>query len=294
MRAYLYLLVPILLWAATPLLVNELSAELPILEISCFATGFSILSLSLTITILRRWSAFRSFSRSNIRTMLLFGAIGLFPYTALYYLAFALAPEAAGNSNIINYLWPIWIVILSGSVLKEHLHWKKLLGIVTSFAGVYLIISDGRWIQFNLEHLPAYLSAGCGAFFWGLFSVLNKRYRFEALSAMLIYSLSAFVCFGLTAPLVGPLIWPSQRSWLLLLLLGGCVNGFGYLFWILALRRGNTAKISNLVYATPFIALVYMAVFRGISITTTQLAALIFILAGPVLQEIRIPFKRKE
>lgn len=172
--------------------------------------------------------------------------------------------------------------------------WKKILGIALSFAGVYLILTGGQWIRFRLEHLPAYLSAAAGSFFWGLFSVQNKRHRFEALTAMFVYSVAAFLCFAAVALLASPLVWPTTRSWLLLFLLGGIVNGFSYLFWILALRAGDTAKIANLVYFTPFLALIYLAVFRGISIKATQLVALIFILAGPILQEIRIPFKQKD
>ncbi len=294
MRAYLFAVVPIVLWASTPLLVTELAAELPITQVNWLVTGFSIVSLSLTITVLKRWGGFRDYSRKEMGTMLVLGATGLFPYTTLYYLAFALAPAAAGNSNIINYLWPIWIVILAIPILKEGLGWKKILGIALSFAGVYLILTGGQWIRFRLEHLPAYLSAAAGAFFWGLFSVQNKRYRFEALTAMFVYSVAAFLCFTAVALLASPLVWPTTRSWLLLFLLGGIVNGFSYLFWILALRAGDTAKIANLVYLTPFLALIYLAVFRGVSIKATQLVALIFILAGPILQEIRIPFKQKD
>ena len=294
MRAYLFAVVPIVLWASTPLLVTELAAELPILQVNWLVTGFSIVSLSLTITVLKRWGGLRDYSRKEMGTMLVLGATGLFPYTTLYYLAFALAPAAAGNSNIINYLWPIWIVILAIPILKERLGWKKILGIALSFAGVYLILTGGQWIRFRLEHLPAYLSAAAGAFFWGLFSVQNKRHRFEALTAMFVYSVAAFLCFAAVALLASPLVWPTTRSWLLLFLLGGIVNGFSYLFWILALRAGDTAKIANLVYFTPFLALIYLAVFRGISIKATQLVALIFILAGPILQEIRIPFKQKD
>ncbi len=288
MRAYLFAVVPIVLWASTPLLVTELTAELPILQVNWLVTGFSIASLSMTLTVLGRWQRLRDYSKKDMRTMLVLGATGLFPYTTLYYLAFALAPAAAGNSNIINYLWPIWIVILAIPTLKERLGWRKILGIVLSFAGVYLILTGGQWIRFSLEHLPAYLSAAAGAFFWGMFSIQNKRHQFEALTAMFVYNVAAILFFALVALLASPLVWPTTRSWLLLFLLGGIVNGFSYLFWILALRAGDTAKIANLVYITPFLSLVYLAVFQKRPITAVQLSALLLVVSGPVIQEIRL------
>lgn len=294
MLAYLFAAVPILLWASTPLLVTELAAQLPVFQVNWLVTGFSLLSLSTTVTVRGGWKKLRNYSRNELGSALLLGVTGLFPYTTLYYLAFALAPAAAGTSNIINYLWPIWIVVLAVPLLKEKLNWKKVLGISLSFAGVYLILTGGQWVRFQLGYLPAYLSAAAGAFFWGLFSVQNKRRRIDALTGMWIYNLAAFPCFAAVALLASPLIWPTLRSWLLLLLLGGVVNGFGYLFWILALRSGDTGKIANLVYITPFLALVYLSVFRKQPVSSLQLAALILVVSGPIIQGVNIGNKRRE
>jgi drug/metabolite transporter (DMT)-like permease len=252
MRVYILAAVPIVLWASTPLLVTELTTQLPVFQVNWLVTGFSLLSLSLTLTVLRKWKMLRSYSGREVGTTLLLGATGLFPYTTLYYLAFALAPAAAGMSNIINYLWPIWIVVLAIPILKEKLNWQKVLGITLSFTGVYVI-----------------------------------------LTAMWMYNVGAFPCFAVVALLASPLAWPTPKSWLLLFLLGGIVNGFSYLFWILALRVGDTGKIANLVYITPFLALVYLAVFRGTSVTIIQLGALLLFIAGPILQEIPIPCSQK-
>jgi drug/metabolite transporter (DMT)-like permease len=294
MRAYLFAAVPIILWASTPLLVTELTTQLPVLQINWLATAFSILFLSITLSARRGWEKLRSYSRADLKTMLLLGATGLFPYTALYYLAFALAPAEAGSSNIINYLWPIWVVVLAVPILKEKLDWKKVLGIMLSFAGVYIVVTGGRWLHLRRDHLCAYLCAGAGAFFWGLFSVQNKRFRFDALTAMWTYNLGAFPCFAVVALIASPLVWPTPRSWLLLLLLGGIVNGFSYLFWIMALHIGDTAKIANLVYITPFLALVYLSIFQKRPIAPVQLLALILVISGPIIQSVHLHSKHRE
>jgi drug/metabolite transporter (DMT)-like permease len=136
--------------------------------------------------------------------------------------------------------------------------------------------------------------AAAGAFFWGLFSVQNKRRRFDALPAMWMYNLGALPLFTAVALLASPLVWPTTRSWLLLLGLGGVVNGCSYLFWILALREGDTAGIANVVYLTPFLALVYLAVFRKQPVTAVQLFALLLVVSGPVLQRVGVGKKHGE
>lgn len=287
-KSHLYLAITILLWGATPLIVSGLSNSLPIFEINWIVTAFSILILGIVIIFSGKAEVFRSYKKKDYATMLFMGAIGIFPYTALYYLAFSLAPADAGNINIINYTWPVWIIILSVPLLKEALTWKKIFWIILSFAGVYLIISGGNLsvfkVFYNSHHKFAYLSAGAGAFFWGLFSVLSKGHRFEPLSSLLIYNISAFLCFTIIALFFTGLKIPSMNDWILLFVLGGCINGLGYLFWILALRHGDTGRIANLVYLTPFVALVYIYIFRGTQIRPFQFAGLTLVVIGPLLQ----------
>ncbi len=282
---YLYLAVPIVLWSTTPLLVTELSQSMPVFQINFIATAFSVLTLAVTCAAFGKWRHLKKYSLKNYRTMILMGLTGIFPYTTLYYLAFSLAPASAGNINIINYLWPIWIIILSIFLLKEPLTLRKAAGVLLSFVGVFLIVSGGTLVSFQVYNIPAYISAGCGAFFWALFSVMSKRHDFDALSAMLIYTVSALACFFLVAVFFSTMVVPSAKSWILLFILGGCVNGFGYLFWILALRTGNTATIANAIYLTPFVALIYLLLFKGYPITPPQLISLALILAGPLVQK---------
>jgi drug/metabolite transporter (DMT)-like permease len=295
-RSLFFLIPVILLWATTPLLVAELSAQLPVYQINALATLFSLIVLALGLTLFRQWGALARYPGRDRFRMLLLGAAGIFPYTALYYLAFSLAPAAAGDVNIINYLWPIWVLVLSAPLLKERLGWRSILSVLLGFLGVYLLASGGRLLQFRTEHWQAYLCAGSGAFFWGLFSVLSKRQRYEPLPAMFMYSLGALACFTLVmlgyaiAPAslgAGRLALPSVPAWLLLLLLGGGANGLGYLCWILALRGGDTARIATLAYLTPFVALLYLALFRGTPVRPLQLASLALILAGPILERLR-------
>ncbi|MDZ7907068.1 MAG: EamA family transporter [Gemmobacter sp.] len=48
-----------------------------------------------------------------------FGTIGLFGYHFLYFTAFRIAPSA--ETGLIAYLWPLFIVLLSGLLPGERL-----------------------------------------------------------------------------------------------------------------------------------------------------------------------------
>lgn len=283
-RAFAYLVPVILLWASTPLAVSKLTETIHPFLVNFIASGFAVLAFALVITLRKGWSRLFSVGAKSVAIMAGLGAIGIFPYATLYYLAFSLAPAASGDVNIVNYLWPIWIIILSLPILKEKLSIVKAAGVLLSFAGVYLIISGGGTAGFQKEYIPAYLSAGAGAFFWGLFSVLTKKFRFPAIEAMLVYNASAFACFGLLVLISSAAGSLGLRETAILAFLGAGVNGLGYLFWILALASGETGKISATVYIVPFVALVYIWIFRGTAIRLYHLIALTLIVGGPLIQ----------
>ncbi len=117
--ALLYLVPVVLLWASTPLLVVELSRGLPAPQINFLTGACAVAALALIVTATGRWPVLRRHSARDFGRMALLGLVGIFPYTALYYLAISLAPTAAGEVNIVNYLWPIWIVILSSLLLRD-------------------------------------------------------------------------------------------------------------------------------------------------------------------------------
>lgn len=274
----------ILLWGLNPLLVPELSRSLPVPEINFLAAACATVVLAVAVLATGRWRAFRFWTLRDWGGALLLGAVGIFPYSSLYFLAFSLAPESAGATNIINYLWPIWTVVLSALVLRERLGWRTIAGLVLSFAGVYVVISNGRFVELDGAALPAYLAAGTGAFFWGLFSALGKRRRADPLCSMLVYDLSALVCFGILALALGGLRAPSGADWARLAFLGGLCNGVAYFLWITALRRGQTGRIASLAYLVPLVALGYLRIFRGAPIKAVHVVALILVVAGPVVQ----------
>src|SRR5476651_1790750 len=103
----------------------------------------------------------------------LLGIGGLFGYHALYFAALQLAPPA--EANLVNYLWPLLIVLLSAPLAGERLGWPHLVGALLGFAGVALL-AFGRGLDFAGGTALGYaLALGC-AFAWSLYSVLSRRF----------------------------------------------------------------------------------------------------------------------
>src|SRR3954468_18415903 len=148
----------------------------------------------------------------------LLGVGGLFGYHALYFAALQLAPPA--EANLVNYLWPLLIVLLSAPLAGERLGWSHLVGALLGFAGVALL-AFGRGVSFAGSHMLGYLLAlGC-AFAWSLYSVLSRRFGETPTDAIAsfcgagaVLSLGCHLLFERT-------VWPAtSAAWLAVLALG--------------------------------------------------------------------------
>lgn len=141
----------ILLWALLALLTIG-SAPVPpfLLNAICFAIGGAIGLVWTVVT-----GQGRLLRRVPVRVYL-FGTIGLFGYHFLYFTAFRLAPAA--ETGLIAYLWPLFIVLLSGLLPGERLSFAHILGALIAFAGAALIVlarDGGRAMPWGLSWLLA-------------------------------------------------------------------------------------------------------------------------------------------
>ena len=205
------------------------------------------------------------------------GIGGLFGYHALYFAALQLAPPA--EANLINYLWPLLIVLLSAPLAGERLGWTHLAGAALGFAGVALL-AFGRGIDFASQYAAGYaLALGC-AFAWSLYSVLSRRFgqtptdaiaAFCAVSAVL--ALACHLVFEST-------VWPADaKAWLAVLALGVGPTGGAFYLWDHAVKHGDIRALGAASYATPILSTALL-IACGLSPPTGALLVAALLVAG--------------
>ena len=209
------------------------------------------------------------------------GIGGLFGYHALYFAALQLAPPA--EANLVNYLWPLLIVLLSAPLAGERLKWTHLLGAFLGFAGVALLAAS-RGVSFGGQYALGYgLALGC-AFAWSSYSVLSRRFgetptdaiaAFCAASALL--SLACHLLFERT-------LWPATGlAWLAVLALGLGPAGAAFYLWDHAVKRGDIRALGAVSYATPILSTALLILCGLAEPTSALLLAALLVTAGAVL-----------
>jgi drug/metabolite transporter (DMT)-like permease len=269
--------VAILLWASLALLATY-TGNIPPFE--TVALSFAVASL-LT---LGKWVVRREDIGRHLRqpaAVWLMGVGGLFGYHFFYFLALQRAPPV--EANLINYLWPLLIVLFSTLLPGERLRGWHVGGALLGLCGTLLIVTNGGQVALRPEYAVGYASAFACAVTWGAYSVLSRRFGavptdtvggFCGVTAVL-----AALCHGAFEQSV----WPSPGEWLALVLMGAGPTGLAFFVWDVGMKRGNIRALAGLSYATPLLSTVLLIVAGRTQPSVTLGLACLFIISGAVL-----------
>ncbi|TAJ35698.1 MAG: EamA family transporter [Reyranella sp.] len=215
----------------------------------------------------------------------LVGIGGLFGYHALYFGALQLAPPA--EANLVNYLWPLLIVLSSAPLAAEsergRLGWTHLAGAGLGFAGVALL-AVGRGLNFTGDHALGYaLALGC-AFTWALYSVMSRRFGETPTDAIAGFCAASAVLSLLCHLVFERTVWPATPlAWLAVLALGLGPTGSAFYFWDHAVKRGDIRALGAFSYATPILSTAILIVCGLAEPTGALLLAALLVTIGAVL-----------
>lgn len=243
-------IVTILLWASLATLAFKL-AHLP----PFFLTGAGMIIGSVTmITGWRQW-------RVAPRTFAI-GVLALALYHAALFTALKWAP--AVSANLINYLWPLFIVVLAPLVQKsESLTLRLLIAGLVGFAGAALAILGDASLHFEARAVFGYALAFLAALIWSLYSLSLKRLPPFPNAAVGGFNLGAGILSLLISALTEPFPTMMMNDWYLLIAIGVGPLGLAFFFWDKAAKTLPPRQLGVLSFLTPVLSTACLLVVTG-------------------------------
>ena len=279
-KAYLFAAISIFFWSTTAVATKLLLGTLNSMQI-IFASSIVAFLFLLVVNIFNgKLPEVRKFSLSDHFMMVLIGSLGIFFYRLFLYLG--IDRMDSSKAFIINYLWPITSVVFSCILLKEKMTPKKIIALLLSFAGVIIVASGGSSSGEN--SLLGAIFCALGAVSYGVFAALNKKKNYDQFLSMMLYYLHSSLLSLIYLLIVGDSLALTFAEGLGMLWMGIFSSALPLLLWALALNSGDTAKISNLAYITPFLGLVWSYVILKEQIGILSFVGLAVIIAGILLQ----------
>lgn len=272
--ANLYALGAIALWASLATLGLSL-AHLP---------PFLLTGIALVIGSVPAWPLVRQW-RVPARTLAL-GIYGLFGFHFLLFVALRLAPPV--EANLVNYLWPLLIVVLAPVVLPgTRLRPAHVAAAVAGFAGAAIaILGSGRGgagAAGSLGWSWGYLSALGSAFIWASYSLWTRRVPAFPTAAIGLFGLVSGLLSLACHVLLEPAASISARDWGLLAVMGLGPLGAAFFLWDKALKGGDARQIGILSYLTPLASTVLLLAVTGRPLTGSVAVAAALIIGAAVL-----------
>lgn len=281
-KNYVYAFLTVSIWGTLAAVAKLLLSDIPNLQTLTVSSVFAFIFMLIINIKNGSIKKLKMYSVKDYVIMAALGFLGLFLYSALYY--YGLTQLSSQEACILNYLWPLMLVICSCIILKEKFTLTKAIAMICSFVGI-VVLSTGNKITSDENAVSGIISCIIAAICYGLFSVLNKKADYNQNISMMVIWLAVAVYsapLGLMTEQWKPI---EGVQWLGMIWLGVVINAVAYLLWALALKGAeNTAKIANLAYLTPFLSLIVSAVVLKEQITLRAVIALLFIVGGILLQ----------
>jgi len=283
-KAYIFALSAIFCWSTVATAFKIALSGMNFLHLLLISSGVAMLFLgSLLLFTSQLQRAFTGSKNDYIRSAGL-GFLNPFLYYLVLLKAYSIIPAQFALS--LNYIWPITLVLLSIPLLKQKIGWRSILCILVSFSGVLLIANKGSITSIETPNTFGVLLALSSSFFWALFWILNVRDHREEKKKLFLNFVFGFLYVLISIVLFSDFRIPDNKSILAAIYIGIVECGIACVFWLKALKiTSSTDKISNLVFLSPFISLLFVHLIIGESIYLSTLEGLVLIIFGIVLQK---------
>jgi drug/metabolite transporter (DMT)-like permease len=278
-------LTAILMWSLLAVLTVA-TGKIPAFQLA--AMTFTIGAGVGFLTLIGRGGAIRAMRQQPLAWMV--GVGGLFGYHALYFLALRFAPPA--EAGLLNYLWPLLIVLFSASLPGERLAPHHILGALLGLAGTVVLFAGNRLASFAPLQLPGLLAAFVAAFVWAAYSVMSRKLKSVPTDAVAGFCLATALLAALVHGLVEDTAWPqSSPQWLAVAALGIGPVGAAFYAWDIGMKRGDIRVLGAASYATPLLSTLFL-VLAGFAEPSANIAIAAVLIAGGGLIAARDLFRQ--
>lgn len=230
-----------------------LSGDIPPFQLSSlmFFSG----ALTLWLYFKKVGTDFRGkFSAPMSQYIVIFSGVGV--YSILLNIAFKTAP--AFEINMLNYLWPILLVLFAKLLNKQRLRLSEFLGMMFGFVGMCIIFMPQDEVLF--EHVSTgHVLIILAAVVWALYSAFVSERHYSVVLLIPVMAFAGCVSFVLHV-LFEKTVW-VQPTYVWAAVLVFCLTRFCFALWDYGMRKGDQVLLSSLSYFLPLLSSLYFIAF---------------------------------
>ncbi len=283
-KAYLFALLAVLFWSTMSSAFKITLRFISFDELLFWSALTGMILLGIYKLFVRGFEK-TDFNAKALMSSAVMGAFNPFLYYLVLFKAYSLLEAQVAVS--LNYVWPIVLVLFSILFLKQKISLKAIISLFVSFMGIVIIITGGNMKSLHIDSFTGVLLALFSAVFWASYWILNMKDKRDDISKIwlnLFFGLLYIFLYLLFTRKT--FLFPDVRGFIGSVYIGIFEMSLTFVIWLKALNNSSdTAKVSNIIFLSPFIALFWINNAVGETIRLSTFAGLFFIVAGIVMQQ---------
>ena len=280
----IYITLCIFLWSLLGVFVKFAQSNLDHYQYIFYSSVLSFLSLFLLTILNKTLKEVFTYSKKIFLVLFILGFLDFMFYLLLY---FGYHHANSLEVLVIQYTWPIFIVVLSLIILKEEFTKRKLFAVIFGFIGVSLVITKGDFSSLSFDSINVLLVVLLSAFCFGLFSVLSKKVKVNAINAVMIYFLASTIYSFISMQTFSSFVIPTSKDWIAILVNGVFINGISYLFWIKGLQIFDASKVAPFTFLTPVLSAFFLIIVFDEPILMIYFIGLAFVIIAGLINSLK-------
>jgi len=283
-RAYAYALTTVLLWSTIASAFKITLSYLEPIQLLLYAGSVSTLLLAGILVVQGKFGQIFCCTPRQYLMSLFLGFLNPFLYYLVLLQAYQLLP--AQQAQPLNYTWAITLALLSVPLLGQRMRLAELGALLLSYAGVVIIATEGQPFSLHFTDGTGVALALVSTIIWAFYWIFNTRDTRDPVVALLVNFLCSFPFVLGYCLICSELVWPPLPGLFGAIYIGFFEMGACFVLWLLALRYAeNTARISSLIFLSPFVSLFFIHFLVGEEILPATYAGLVLIVGGLLWQK---------
>ncbi|MCK5741277.1 MAG: DMT family transporter [Chlorobi bacterium] len=290
-KAYAFAGGAVALWSTVATAFKIALGSVDYLQLLFWSSAVSCLVLFVILLAQRKTCLLKKYSAKDYLKSAVLGFLNPFLYYVLLFKAYSLLP--AQEALTLNYTWALMITLLSVPILGQKLSFKSLAAVLIGFLGAMVIATHGDLLSLEFADELGVALALSSSVVWALFWLYNVKDKRDAtaklflnfLFGLFFITVYSFVNYYGFDSDFGAFVIPDLESILAVSYVGLFEMGITFTLWLQALRYAKSAaSVSNLIYFSPFLSLLFINMILGEEILISTIAGLGLILIGIFVQ----------
>lgn len=208
----------------------------------------------------------------------------------LYYLVLFQAYDRlpAQQAQTLNYTWAITLTLLAVPFLGQTIRRQDWIAILLGYTGAMVIATRGDLLSLQFDDSIGVALALFSTFIWAGYWILNTRNQVDPLISLALTFILAFPMITVATAIFSDFHMTQWQGWVGAIYVGIFEMGIAFIMWLMAMRYAvNTARISNLIFISPFLSLVFLRFLVGEEIYLATIVGLVMIIVALLIQQLK-------